>query len=435
MSWRRDAKNALWLLADKLVRFLGGAVIGIVIARYLGPEKYGQLNFAQAWVGMFAGIAWLGVGDAVIRDIVQRPNDGPRILATSLRLRLAGSIFAAMLAIGFYIALGHGTDDGIAMVLLLSASILLLEPVSVTALWFQANRQLKPVGIAKTIGYSLHQLYRLFAAFATFSVVGIAGGAFLEAVVTFVLLLFAYARAGGPRLLGNWDSHEARRIVRQGFPLMIGALLGTLFLRIDQVILGQLAGNHELGIYSAAVRLSEVWWVLPTLVMQTLAPRLFYSNNLDETTLRRRLTLMSCALFYCSLLAAAVTTCFADQIVPLLLGTRYIESSAVLVIHAWIAVFVFLDAAAYQYLVTQNLQRFIIVRAGIALVVNTVAAVLLAPAYGAPGVAVGALLAYFFSGVVAYLFSERTRVILLCQINGLLKLPALLAMLRSRGVS
>lgn len=435
MTWRRDAKNALWLIFDKLVRFIGGAVIGIVVARYLGPERYGQLNFAQAWVGMFAGIAWLGVGDSVIRDLVQRPSDAARILGTSWRLRLAGSLFAATLAVVLFFVLGHGTDEGIAMVLLLAAAVLLLEPVSVAVLWFQANRQLKPVGIARAFGYSLHQVFRLLVVFAGFGIVAIASGALLEAAVTCLLLLFAYARSDGPRLVGIWDAGEARRIFRQGFPIMIGALLGTLFLRIDQVILGQLAGNHELGIYSAAVRLSEVWWVLPALVMQALAPRLFYPTDLDEARLRHRLTLMSCALFYLALLAAAATSLFAEWIVPLLLGAQYQASTSVLVIHAWIAVFVFLDAAAYQYLITQNLQRFIIVRAGIALAINVVAASLLAPDYGAPGVAVGALLAYFFSSIVAYLFSARTRVILLSQMQGLLRLPTLLALLRARGAA
>lgn len=435
MPWRRDAKNFLWLFVDKFLRFLGGAVIGIVVARFLGPERYGQLNFAQAWVGMFAGFAWLGVGDSVIRDLVQRPNAGARILGTSWRLRLIGSVIAAVLALVAYVAFGHGSSEGILMVVLLASAIILLEPISVTVLWFQANRQLKPVGAARALGYSLHQIFRLFAVLAGFGVAGIASGALLEAAITCLLLLFAYSRTDGPKLVGVWDAEEAKHILRQGVPIMIGALLGTLFLRIDQVILGQLAGNRELGIYSAAARLSEVWWVLPSLVMQTLAPRLFYPSAVDEAKLQYRLTIMSCALFYFALLAATVTAICADWLIPLLLGSQYPESSSVLVIHAWIAVFVFLDAAAYQYLIARNLQRFIIVRSGIGLAINAIAAILLAPEYGAPGVAAGALLAYFSSSVVAYLFTAQTRTILVCQLRGLFELPRLLAMLRRRNTA
>lgn len=432
MSWVRDAKNASWLFADKLTRFIGGAVVGIVVARYLGPERYGQLNFAQAWVGMFAGIAWLGVGDTVVRDLVQRPNAEPIILGTSWRLRLGGAVLAAALAVLLYVLLGHDTDDGIAMVLLLATAVILLEPVSVSVLWFQANRQLEPVGVARTLGYAMHQAFRLLAVGAGFGIIAIAGGALLEAAITCGLLLYAYSKWKAPRLSGSWDFAEARRIFRQGFPVMIGALLGTLFLRIDQVILGQLSGNHELGIYGAAVRLSEVWWVLPSIVMQALAPRLFYAESLDESALRHRLTMMSCALFYFAVVAATATTLLADWLVPLLLGAQFAASKTVLVIHAWTAVFVFLDAAAYQYLITQNLQRFIIVRAGLALAVNAIAATLLAPEYGAPGVAMGALLAYFFGSVVSYLFSAKTRVILICQLRGLSKLPAVFSAIRER---
>lgn len=427
MSWKRDAKNAAWLLADKLIRFVGGAVVGIVVARYLGPDRYGQLNFAQAWVGMFSGIAWLGVGDTVTRDLVQRPDAAARIVGTAWRLRLAGSLLAASLALLLLVSIHPGSDSSIAMTLLLVTAIILLEPVSVTVLWFQANRQLKPVGIARTLGYALLQVFRLLAVSAGLGVVAIAGGAMVEAVVTCSILVLAYSKSSAPALRGVWDADEAKRIFRQGFPVMIGALLGTLFLRIDQVILGQLSGDRELGIYSAAVRLSEIWWVLPSIVMQALAPRLFYAEAVDTATLRRRLTMMSCVLFYFAVLAASITTLVADWLIPLLLGQQFVASKSVLVIHTWIAVFVFLDAAAYQYLITQNLQRFIVWRSGLALTINAIAAVLLAPEYGARGVAMGALTAYFFGTVVTYLFSAETRVIALCQLQGLTKLPAVFA--------
>ena len=436
MTWALDARNAGWLLVDKLLRFIGGAVIGIVVARFLGPEQFGKLNFAQAWVGMFAGIAWLGVGDSVIRDLVQRPEMESRIIGTAWRLRLVGSMIALLLALTLYIALGHGSADGIAMVLVLGLAVLVLEPTSVSVLWLQAHRQLKPVSIARMIGYAVHQGWRLIAVLAGLGIVAIAAGALVEAMITSAMLLYAYSKTSAPRLRGTWDAGEARRILKQGTPIMIGALLGTMFLRIDQVILGQVSGNHELGIYSAAARLSEVWWVLPSLIMQSIAPRLFYAQSLDESTLRYRLTMTSCVLFYTALLAATLTTLFADQLVPFLLGEKYQASASVLVIHTWIAVFVFLDAAAYQYLISRDLQRFIMVRAGIALLINAGAAILLAPEYGARGVAAGALLAYFFTAVVAYLFSAKTRVIVVCQLRALVSLPAVFArLLRGRNSS
>jgi PST family polysaccharide transporter len=433
MSWGRDAKNAAWLLADKLLRFVGGTVIGIIVARYLGPERFGQLNFAQAWVGMFSGIGWLGVGDSVIRDLVQRPEAERRIIATSWRLRLAGSLLSLALALIFFLALGHSSAEGLAMVLVLGLSVVLLEPASVSVLWFQAHRRLKPAGVARTAGYSVHQGLRLLAVAAGLGVVAIAAGALVESAITCALLLYAYRKSSGPNLGGSWDREEAVRIFRQGVPIMIGGLLGTLFLRIDQVILGQLAGNRELGIYSAAVRISEVWWVFPALVMQATAPRIFYARALDEAELQRRLTLTSCVLFYAALSAASLTTIFADRLVPLLLGTQYQASTPVLVIHTWIAVFVFLDAAAYQYLIARNLQRFIMLRSGVALTINAVAAALLAPRYGAPGVAVGALIAYFFGTVITYLFSTHTRAIALCQIRGLASLPTVFGRLARSG--
>jgi polysaccharide transporter, PST family len=427
MSWKADAKNAGWLLGDRLVRFLGGAVIGIVVARHLGPDDYGRLNFAQAWVGMFSGVAWLGVGDSVVRDLVQRPEAGATILGTSWRLRLAGSTLAMFLALTLFMLVRTDGREGIAMVMVLGLSVVILEPASAAVLWFQANRQLKPVGISRTVGYSVHQGARVIAVASGMGLLAIAAGALVEAVVTVALLLLAYSKSAAPRLVGTWNAVEAARIVRQGFPIMIGALLGTLFLRIDQVILGQIGGNRELGIYAAAVRISEIWWALPALIMQAVAPRLFYAQAVDELTLRQRLTMSSSVLLYSALAAATITTVFAESIVPVLLGSRFVESTSVLVIHSWTAIFVFIDAPAYQYLIARNLHRFIVWRSALALIANATAATVLAPEYGAPGVAVGALIAYLMGNTITYAFSRETRVIVACQLRGITRLASVFA--------
>ena len=51
--------NSGWLFLDKLVRIGIGLVVGVWLARYLGPERFGQFNFAIAFVALFSPIAIL----------------------------------------------------------------------------------------------------------------------------------------------------------------------------------------------------------------------------------------------------------------------------------------------------------------------------------------------------------------------------------------
>ena len=53
--------NAGWLLGDRMLRLIAGLVVSICLAKYLGPDDFGLLNFAMAFVGMFAIFATLGI--------------------------------------------------------------------------------------------------------------------------------------------------------------------------------------------------------------------------------------------------------------------------------------------------------------------------------------------------------------------------------------
>ena len=66
--------NIGWLFFDKILRMGVGLFVGVWIARYLGPEQFGLLSFAIAFVGLFGAIATLGLQGIVVRDIVRDPD-------------------------------------------------------------------------------------------------------------------------------------------------------------------------------------------------------------------------------------------------------------------------------------------------------------------------------------------------------------------------
>jgi len=101
--------NTGWLFADKVLRVIVGVVVLISLARYLGPERFGILNYSIAFVALFTRIATLGMDSIVVRDVVQDPMDVDRILGTGFFLRLIGGTAAAVLTIGTIFVLRPGT--------------------------------------------------------------------------------------------------------------------------------------------------------------------------------------------------------------------------------------------------------------------------------------------------------------------------------------
>lgn len=91
--------NIGWLLFDKILR-AGIELLAVVwVARYLGPEQFGLLNFAAAFVALFGAISGLGLRAVVVRDIVDTPEKKYEILGTGFFLQILGGLAAFLLII------------------------------------------------------------------------------------------------------------------------------------------------------------------------------------------------------------------------------------------------------------------------------------------------------------------------------------------------
>jgi PST family polysaccharide transporter len=64
--------NTGWLMIDRFVRLFLGVAVGAWVARYLGPERYGELCYSIALVALFQTVANLGADGIIIRDICRR---------------------------------------------------------------------------------------------------------------------------------------------------------------------------------------------------------------------------------------------------------------------------------------------------------------------------------------------------------------------------
>ena len=73
--FRKYFTNTSWLLAERIIRMGVLLFVGIYVARYLGPERYGLLSYSNSFVGIFTGIALLGLDGIVVRELVKTPEN------------------------------------------------------------------------------------------------------------------------------------------------------------------------------------------------------------------------------------------------------------------------------------------------------------------------------------------------------------------------
>ena len=49
-GFRKYFANTSWLLGERILRMLTSLFVGIYVARYLGPERFGLLSYALSFV-------------------------------------------------------------------------------------------------------------------------------------------------------------------------------------------------------------------------------------------------------------------------------------------------------------------------------------------------------------------------------------------------
>ena len=128
--------NSTWLFLDKIIRMGVGLIVGVWVARYLGPGQFGLLNYAMAFTALFGAVATLGLDGIVIRELVKSSERRDVILGSAFVLKLMGASIA-FLSIMVAITVMRPGQTLTFWVVGLSASALIFQSLNVIDLLFQ----------------------------------------------------------------------------------------------------------------------------------------------------------------------------------------------------------------------------------------------------------------------------------------------------------
>jgi len=399
--------NTGWLMADKVLRLFVGLLVGVWVARYLGPERFGILNYSISFVALFSAFAKLGLDQIVIRNIVQQPERQDEFIGTSLALRLAGSI---MLLIIVYCALrltsATAYEQMLVMIIAFGQVFMSME---VLDFYFQSQVQGKYSGLAGSMGIFFSALSRITCILLELSLEWFAGAVVIEQVVKAIFLLFFYFRK--KLSIRQWKIRfiVVGNLLKDSWPLILSGLVIMLYMRIDQVMIKEMLGNEEVGQYAAAVRISEAWYFIPVVITQALFPAILSAKKQGERLYYYRLQQLYDLVFWIAIAVALPMTFISDFIIILLYGTEYHMSGMVLSIHIWAGIFVSLGVASSKWLISENLQIFLTVNTMIGAIINFILNIVLIKKLGVIGASWSTLISYFVAAYLCLSFWNTTR--------------------------
>lgn len=407
-QFRGIIANAGWLFMDKLLRMGIGLVIGIWMARYLGVADFGHLNYAIAFASLFSAIATLGLDGIVIRELVRHPDQKHELLGSVFALKLIGGCIAVSLVLGSIFLL-RPADTTTHLLVGIIATGMIFQAFDVIDFWFQSEVQSKFTVYARSSAFLLISAVKAALILGGAGLVAFAWASLAEIIVGSAGLVIAYRATGNSLLSMQARFPVATRLLHESWPLMLSGLAILLYMRIDQVMLGEISGEHEVGLYSAALRLSEVWYVIPTVIISSVMPALTRARSSSEQHYYQRLQQLFTFLARTAYVVAIPMTIFSTPLVTLLFGEQFSAAGPVLAVHIWAALFVFLGVAQSPWTINEGLARINLYYTSLGAIINIALNYYLIPVYGALGCAIATTVSYGFSAWLANGLSKRTR--------------------------
>lgn len=385
-----------------------GLFVGVWLARYLGPEQFGLFNYALAFVALFGAVASLGLNSIVVRDLVQKPEDAGVTLGTAFVLQLLGAIVAVVLIVGC-IAWLRPEDELTKLMIAILGFSLVFKSSEVVKYWFEAQVQSRYVVWIESAAVLLLAIAKVAMILAGAPLIAFVWTVLLEAALVAFGLFGIYLKIENRRRGWSIKVQHAKKLLNDAWPLMLSGIAVMVYMRIDQLMLGEMVGNDAVGIYSAALRISEVWYMIPLIITTSLFPSIINIKKENPALYRLRLQKLLDLMTVLSITIAVIITLLADWLVSLLYGGAYEGAATVLKIHVWTCVFVFMGVAGGRWYLAENLQNFILPRTLVGGGVNILLNLVFIPKYGPAGAAVTTLFSQFLSGYMLDLLSPRTR--------------------------
>ncbi len=393
---RKYTKNTSWLLVEKVIRMALVFVVGVWLSRYLGESRFGKISYILSIVGLFSELISLGTKDILTRDLVGiKPEQEKILLGTGFVIHLTGFLFIMICLAGFIFVNQEPTV--IAELIFLAGAMLIFRSFYVLEYFFQAKIKAKYIALSQftmvliSAGLKIIGIY--FKQDIEFFVMVYA----VEFAIPSVIMVLIYKKQNYRFSDWKFDNLLFFSLLNQSKMYVLAGVFASIYMKIDQVMITNMLDEAQNGEYANAVRLSNVWHLVPSVVCASLMPAIVNAKKIGQKNYEQKFQYLFNVLVWFSIALGIGTSLIADELIAFLFAGKFVGTAGVLKIHIWSSIFVFLGVASSYYLLQEKLYDLALYRVAAGCFLNILLNYFLIPTYGI----IGASLATLWAQVLA----------------------------------
>ncbi len=387
--------NFIALSIDKIVKLLLGVFVGALVARYLGAEKFGVLNYLISIVSIGTAISSFGLNDLIVRELSRGEIRSSIILPTVLLFRILVSlvVFFFLLVFVWY----NDLDLSFFLISVILFSVVFAS-VDFLKLFFDVQRLSYLIVIIEVILFIISSIFKYLVVKEQLDTSWIFLIFSIESLILFTTTFLIYNRINP---CNNWSINKSFLfgILIKSKPLFIASLASILYMKIDSILIFNLLDSTLAGNYMAGVKIVEIFNNIPIIAITVYGP-ILYSFSLDykgRDNFKRLLSKLYFYLFWCAIFFIFSLVLFSDFIVKVLYKNTFIYASDVIKIYSLSLLSVFLGVASSSWFLSLGKTNIILMRTLLGLFFNLLLNYIFIPKYGVFGAAWATSISYFIS--------------------------------------
>lgn len=386
------AKNVFWLSVGQIASRLIRAAVIIYAARILGAAEYGVFSYVLGLAGFFTIFTDIGVSNILTREAAKNPDTRTHYLATTFWIKVTLLLMTAAVMVS--VAPHFSNIEAAKQLIPFIALLTIFDGIRDFSISFL--RALNRMEIEAFINL-LTNITITVAGFAILAVSATAKALTLSYIASSgvgMLAVVLILRHDYAQVIEKFQKHLVRPILKAGAPIAVIALLGSFMLNIDMVMLGWWRSAEEIGYYSAAQKVIQILYLLPTILAAASFPTIarFVHEQLQERIkfiIERAMT----AAFALSLPITAGGLILAKKAMVFLYGSAYAPAAAAFVFLIVTVPLVYAGTLLGNLSVAYDKQRRLAIPVAAGSIGNVVFNALLIPTFGIAGCSAATIVA------------------------------------------
>jgi len=379
-------------------------IISVLIARYYGPENFGKFSFIISIVSIVSIVAEFRIQNVLTKDFSKKNHDAGLLLGSAMSVNMFFS-FIGFMIVGVFSLFEN--DDVVKMCLLIYATSFFFKIPRSYRAYFIAHEKNRIIAVCEIYSSILSLLllgYCISISVDLYILVISRTSDFL--IFGLFIYMFFSREKFKEELKYRFDRVTAKKLITLSAPLVLSGFAMILFQRIDLILVRQLISDYAAGIYSASLNITLIFSIIPLVISESIAPKMYRVEKEEESYLSVRHDFIFIVTSV-GVLLSVVMFIMGGAVLKILYGEEYMSGLLTMKILSFCPFLISLGAAAGQVIVADERQKGVFKKSIIALILTIISNLLLVPTIGIEGAAISTVLGLLLANFILHYYIDN----------------------------